>query len=470
MNNRIKSPSWKSLAAVVATIAVCFAVVVVGLALQARQEIRQQILDRDGHVLTAVARMLQSSQSDAPGDDLEVALKTSRLRGVLAVRLFDAEGNFTFPVPFEVSEAELSSADRERLQAGEPVARFHPEADLGELFALLPSLPIEETTPLQEVIIPLYKSDGTTPLGFVQYMIEGTPVENEFSALDRTLLLQSGTALALGLTALMALAALAYYRLTRSHRALEAQTERLTSANRELSLAARTSAVGAVTSHLIHGIRNPLAGLDLFFQTRNMDELPGQSPESWRQLADATNRIRNLVDDVVEVLREEDVTSSFALTLEDLQAVLQEKLQPKADAAEVRLEFERRGQAVLPGHAANLILLVLINLLDNALSLTPRGKCVWIRIKETEKELVFEVADEGPGIPEELQRDIFIAGKSGRAGGTGLGLAISHRLARNINADLTLVRSDSTGSVFSLRYPWGETSDVSPAEPVEAER
>lgn len=454
MNKEAKSPSWQSWSIAIGGIATVFAVLVLALALQSRHEIRQQILDRDAHVLAGVAKMLQLAEDDFfLTDDLAIAFQTSKLRGVLAVRLFDANGDFVLTVPPEIAAAEIADPDWPLLRRDQPVAHFHPKADLQAILGSDPETGNKPIAPVQEILVPLHDPELAEITAVIQYILDGRPVQNEFDALDHTLLRQAGMAFGVGLLALVALAALAFSRLTRSHQALEKQTVRLRQANRELSLAARTSAIGAVTSHLIHGIRNPLTGLDLFFQTRNTDELPGQSPESWRQLADATNQIRILVDDVVEVLREEDSTTSFELTLEELEAVLHEKLHPKATAAGIRFETRRNGEASLAGHAANIILLVLINLFENALSLTPKDKLIWVSLERKDSDIVFEVGDEGPGIPAHIQPHLFTPGKSGRPGGTGLGLAISHRLATNLKATLTLKSSDESGTVFSLRYP-----------------
>lgn len=448
-----KAPSWKTWSFAIGSVSAVFAAVVLVLALQSRREIRQQILDRDAHVLAAVARMLQITDEAAPLDELSIALQTSKLRGVLAVRLFDLHGDFLLSFPYNVPEDVLSAQERAKLIRGEPIAEFDPHSDLQTFFEEPPSEQVTEQVPLEEIVIPLHDQTTGQIIAMIQYIIDGSQVHDEFAQLDRTLLIQAGTAFGIGVTAIITVAALAFIRLTRSHRALMAQTRRLIKANQDLSLTARTSAVGAVTSHLIHGIRNPLTGLDLFLQTRDAELTRGPSPESWKQLADATNKIRTLVDDVVEVLREQDATTSFQLTLEELEAVLAEKLRPKATAAGLHLEQKRSGEALLPGHAANILLLILVNLIDNAVALTPAGKRIWVHIMRRPTEIAFEIGDEGPGIPEEIRPHLFTAGRSGRSGGSGLGLAISQRLAKNLEADLALVRSDETGTVFHLHYP-----------------
>lgn len=87
MNTHLQAPSWKTWSLATGAMVIGFTVLVTGLALQSRSSIRQQMVDRDGHILTAVATMLQSADgADSPGSDLKIALQTSRLRFCLQLR------------------------------------------------------------------------------------------------------------------------------------------------------------------------------------------------------------------------------------------------------------------------------------------------------------------------------------------------------------------------------------------------
>jgi len=68
--------------------------------------------------------------------------------------------------------------------------------------------------------------------------------------------------------------------------------------------------------------------------------------------------------------------------------------------------------------------------------------------------LVIDVEDNGPGMPEEAQRNIFkpFAG-SAREGGTGLGLSIAHDIMRAHGGDIRLERSGPEGTLFRLVLP-----------------
>jgi signal transduction histidine kinase len=68
--------------------------------------------------------------------------------------------------------------------------------------------------------------------------------------------------------------------------------------------------------------------------------------------------------------------------------------------------------------------------------------------------LVIDVADNGPGMPQEAQQNIFkpFAG-SAREGGTGLGLSIAQDIMRAHGGDIRLERSGPEGTLFRLVLP-----------------
>lgn len=94
------------------------------------------------------------------------------------------------------------------------------------------------------------------------------------------------------------------------------------------------------------------------------------------------------------------------------------------------------------------------NLSRNALDAMPDGGRICFSAQAKGDEIVIEVADNGPGIPERAQADLFqpFAG-SGRPGGSGLGLAIARENMRLHGGDITLVETGSDGTRFRLVLP-----------------
>lgn len=66
---------------------------------------------------------------------------------------------------------------------------------------------------------------------------------------------------------------------------------------------------------------------------------------------------------------------------------------------------------------------------------------------------VTDIADDGPGIPQEQWDDLFLAFRSKQRGGTGLGLAIARDLAVAQGGNLKQTRSTADGSEFRMQLP-----------------
>jgi signal transduction histidine kinase/DNA-binding response OmpR family regulator len=102
---------------------------------------------------------------------------------------------------------------------------------------------------------------------------------------------------------------------------------------------------------------------------------------------------------------------------------------------------------------------ILDNLLSNALKFTPTDGTVLLRVRHLGEELLFEVQDDGFGIPAaDLPRifDRFYQAQKQDAtmsGGTGIGLALSRELALLMQGDITVSSEVGKGTLFQLRLP-----------------
>jgi two-component system sensor histidine kinase FlrB len=438
-----------------------FVFVALALTLRLRAELRDQILRREAEALASMVA-LQQDRADAefaalglgsePADWFPLLLETSRLRGVVALRLFDADAALRDAEPYPLS-ATLAAADLARLRAGEKLARFHPRVDLLSLRLGDPAFPAADGEPLLEIVVPMHHPSRPDFSGAAQYWIAGAPMQAEFARLDRQLRLRAGVTAALGAALVLAALAWAFRRLHTAHRELQARSEDLARANREFALAAKTSAVGTIAAHLLHGIKNPLDGLAGYVSSQPGDAR-AEGGEEWRAAMETTGRIRSLVHEVLSILREEQAGGArYQLANGELVAAAEEKIRPVAAARGLAFSARRDDEADLPGRRGHLVLLVLENLLRNACEATPPGGRVTLIATREADDAVFLVEDNGPGLDPSVRDRIFQPVTSTKTGGGGIGLVLSHQLAQHAGGRLTLDKSDAQGCRFRLAVP-----------------
>lgn len=107
---------------------------------------------------------------------------------------------------------------------------------------------------------------------------------------------------------------------------------------------------------------------------------------------------------------------------------------------------------------------IFTNLLRNAFEAGARRVIINARVGEHDLEI--DIADDGPGLPEAVRRNLFRPfAVSSRRGGSGLGLAIARDLARAHGGELVLVKTDESGTTFRLSLPLAMVSGFRPSSP-----
>lgn len=429
---------------------------------QLGRQMRSQIMGRDAVILQAMAaRTAAEMAGEDPGFDLAAAeyqygllLNLANLTNIIAARLFGPDGRFVEGVPFEVKEAGLSDTTLAQMRQGEPVTRYRPSAPRQELFLALPDLEGGGTDTLSwlEIYLPLHRPGDAEMVGVAQFMVEAVTLEREFARLDRQLNEQSAGVFCGGAVVVTVGLAWVFRRLGRAQALLAARTDDLRRANQELAQAAKVTAVGAVAAHLIHSLKNPVAGLQSFVGARQ-DTAAAAESEEWREALGATRRMQALIQQVVGVLRDQQQEAAYTLSLAELTGQVVRECQVAAAASEVRIEAGGSGAFDFDNRVAGLLRLLLVNLVQNAVEASPAGAAVALRWSVEGERVLIEVRDQGPGVPPTVQARLFEPVRSTKEGGSGIGLAISRQLAVHLGAELSLVSTSKTGTVFRVSLP-----------------
>lgn len=424
-----------------------------------RTRIQSQIVQRDGEILDAVTLMQHLNDQNNggtiasltdPGEQFQLALEVSRLRNVLGVRLYSADGKFVNAFPAYITETALPVSDLAQLQDLRPVSYFsaHVRMEEQDLLAETNS----PTAALLFVEVPLRTGDQPKLAGVIQFLMDGSSIARQYAGLDRDLTLKFSIAFAVGAGILLVGLGFALRSVQRANRKLAERTNNLLQANRELALAARTSAVGAVASHLIHGLKNPLSGLRNFVHAHNTEN--GNVPDTdWQAALSTTQRMEELINRVVRVLQEQQTGAEYEISVEELVGMVAQKAKALADSTGVRFEAKVLSDRMLSNRDADLILLILENLVQNGIEATPAGKGVEVCATGDTGAIIFEVRDQGSGLPPGMESRLFTPCTSGKKGGSGIGLSICKQLAQSLGAKLELTGNSSSGCTFRLILP-----------------
>jgi len=98
-----------------------------------------------------------------------------------------------------------------------------------------------------------------------------------------------------------------------------------------------------------------------------------------------------------------------------------------------------------------------LNLLKNAEEAMAGPGRILIRVfrdKEAPGEVVIQVADTGPGVPDDIRDRLFDPFATTKGGeNSGLGLSVCHGLIKAFNGDIRLIDMEGFGAAFEIRLP-----------------
>ncbi len=211
---------------------------------------------------------------------------------------------------------------------------------------------------------------------------------------------------------------------------------------------------------LDHELKNPLTAIRAGIA--NLSEAPEGGQRAAIESVDAqAQRLSRLAADLRKLadLERRPLERSRVNLGELLEETYQLALDmPGADDLRISLSIPRAPWP-LPEISGDqdLLFLAVHNLLDNAIKYTQPGNTIEVRGFEDGASVVIEVADTGPGIPEDEAPNVWeelYRGKGARGiPGSGLGLALVRSIAEKHGGQISLRSRVGEGTVFSLRLP-----------------
>lgn len=215
-----------------------------------------------------------------------------------------------------------------------------------------------------------------------------------------------------------------------------------------------------------HELRTPLHLIQGYLEAIQDAVIPEHQHEEYIELVlDEAKRLARLVQDLQEIncLERGQSLQRAPVDLESFMCDLDQRFQGRAQELGLNLEVSQgRGKLLAD---PDQLLQVFINLLDNAMRHTPRGKTVRVFQRDEQNEVCLGVHDEGEGIPKEALPYIFDRffrvnkARSRKDGGMGLGLAIVRQIVEAHGGHVRVESDMGKGTTFWVQIPCRQTLD-----------
>ena len=213
-----------------------------------------------------------------------------------------------------------------------------------------------------------------------------------------------------------------------------------------------------------HDLRSPLGTVKGF-----ADLILDDSKMASEQLEDFTRRIRDtaahmseMVQNLLDANAIERGEMKLNLASTDLSSILTRVVQAyrsRAAAKEQTILVETSLVPITARVDPDVIIQVIENLVSNAVKYSPRGKNIFLRLRDLPEGVRFEVQDEGPGLSEEDQKKLFgkfarlSAKPTGGEHATGLGLSIVKKMVEAMDGQVWCESEPGRGAAFMVQFP-----------------
>ena len=216
-------------------------------------------------------------------------------------------------------------------------------------------------------------------------------------------------------------------------------------------------------SDISHQTKTPLANLKLYSSLLMEEELTPRQREQAQVILQQSEKLSFLIETLVKLSRLETDVLAVTPKSQPLAPLLERAASQAKAAAEqkgIALQLHLQQQAEMKAlYDLRWTAEALGNLLDNAVKYTPPGGCIQVSATQYELFCRIDVHDNGIGIAEEEQAQIFGRFYRGRQvreqEGLGIGLYLAREIAQKQGGYLKLSSRPGQGSTFSLYLPRG---------------
>ncbi len=246
----------------------------------------------------------------------------------------------------------------------------------------------------------------------------------------------------------------------RDLRGRKAVEQRLSQVQAQLVGMARVNAMDEMGAAIAHELNQPLTAVMLYLQAvmRKIGSSPDSVEASTLDVLNKAVREAERAGSIIQRMRQFVEKREPERQRVDPVKLVDEALDLTLLGLGASIDMHRAYEPDLPSLEVDPVQIqqILINLVRNGIEAVKGSERRWLRvtIRRDGNDVLIEVQDSGPGIPEETFRNLFRAFSTSKRTGLGLGLAISRTIAQNHGGDLVVdPGGNGKGAKFILRLP-----------------
>jgi len=214
-------------------------------------------------------------------------------------------------------------------------------------------------------------------------------------------------------------------------------------------------AMGELASGVAHEVRNPLNSINMIAQRFEKEYSNEIKSEDFNTLSNVlkteSSRVNNIIEQFLRFARPPKLNISVISSvgfMNQIKSICEISAKEKNVNISVNAETD-----FLLSVDTEQMKQVLINLFQNALDAVGTDGKIIINLKNKNKKNIFEVSDNGEGIPEENLNKIFNLYFTTKTGGTGLGLSIVQQIISRHGGNIRVESGNGPGTKFTIELP-----------------
>ena len=219
----------------------------------------------------------------------------------------------------------------------------------------------------------------------------------------------------------------------------------------------RVSLLGELLNTLRHELSNPIFGLQLTTELLLMEIEDKDSNELLKEILSSTKRSQNIIENFTKLYKGTEEYDEVDV----INLIKEVYTLTKSESRHMKKSVTPDEETIKVYTNSTWLAQIFFNLVINSAQAMKNYPSLQsnfsIDVKVDNSQIIFDIKDNGPGIPQDKIDEVFTAFYTTKDKGTGLGLSIAKSLASKLNGHLDCISNDK-GAQFKLILPYENIS------------